>query len=81
MIETGIIKTVKTSFEYYISGNYLYVNNLPQNALLHVYNLQGIKIQEARTNGEQASIALSQKGIYILNIITAGEVFSVKIIK
>jgi len=76
---SGIIQNTKTPFEYYVSGNQLCVNNLPQNALLRVFDLQGIRIREVRTEGELTSISLPQKGIYILNVITEGGTCSVKI--
>jgi len=77
---TGIIQPEKLPFEYYVSGNDLVVNNLSGNTLLRVFDLQGVRIQEISVNGEQANIILPQKGIYILNIITESETYSVKVV-
>ena len=76
---TGIVQNGEKPFEYYVSGDQLFVDNLPQNALLRVFDLQGVRIREVRANGTQATINLPQKGIYILNVITEKESCSEKI--
>jgi hypothetical protein len=76
---TRLMLTEKTPFTYRVSGNRLHVKNLPDNAVLRVFNLQGLRIQEIRTNKAQAVIELSQRGVYILHIITAKGTSSIKI--
>jgi hypothetical protein len=81
MIETstGIIQAAKIPFTYHVSGPRLYVENLPDNAVLRVFNLQGVRIREARVAGKQTIISLPQQGIYILNIVSEGNTHSLKI--
>ena len=76
---SGIIQNAEKPFEYYVSGNQLFIDNLPQNALARVFDLQGIRIREVKINGTRAAISLPQKGIYILNVITEEGSCSVKI--
>jgi len=76
---TGVIPNATTPFEYFVSGDNLIVNNLPKNARLRVFNLQGVRMQEVVADGEQATIVLPRQGIYILNVITETEVYSVKV--
>ncbi|MDR2622644.1 MAG: CotH kinase family protein [Dysgonamonadaceae bacterium] len=82
MIETptGIIQAEKIPFTYHVSGNRLYIKNLPDNAVLRVFNLQGVRIKETRIAGEQTTVDLPQQGIYILNVISNEKVHSLKII-
>jgi hypothetical protein len=81
MIETstGIIQTAKMPFPYHVSGHRLYVKNLPDNAVLRVFNLQGVRIREVRATGEQTIINFPRQGIYILNIMSEGNAHSLKI--
>jgi hypothetical protein len=81
MIETptGITPAAKIPFTCHVSGNRLYIKNLPDNAVLRIYNLQGVRIREVRAAGEQTSIDLPQQSIYILNIMYEGNTYSLKI--
>jgi hypothetical protein len=82
MIETsnGIIRTEEMLFTSHISGNRLYIKKIPDDAVLRVFNLQGVRIREVRAAGEQTVITLPQQGIYILNIISKEKIYSLKII-
>jgi hypothetical protein len=83
MIEstTAIHPPATPTFRYSLDGEFLRIENLPENAMLRIFNLQGIKIKELRTTGEQAVLSLPQPGIYILNVIDGREIHAVKIQK
>jgi hypothetical protein len=78
-IPTGITHAVKMPFTCHVSDNQLYMENLPDNAVLRIYNLQGVRIREIRAAGKQTSIDLPQQSIYILNIMYEGNTHSLKI--
>ncbi|MDR1120760.1 MAG: CotH kinase family protein [Dysgonamonadaceae bacterium] len=77
--QTGITHAEQMPFTYHVSGHRLYVKNLPESAVLRVYNLQGVRIREVRTARKQTSIDLPQQSIYILNIMYEGNTHSLKI--
>jgi hypothetical protein len=76
---TRLIQTEKTTFTCRVSGNRLHVKELPDNAVLRVFNLHGVRIREVRPDNGQATVDLPQHGIYILHVITGKEMYSIKI--
>jgi hypothetical protein len=79
-LPTGINRLETIPIRYTVSGNYLYMENLPPDASFRLFNLQGVLMNEIRFAGTNGSVFLPQQGIFILHIHTGEKVYSMKII-
>lgn len=58
---------------YYSTDDGIYISRLPSNAVITVYNMIGNQIQKVQTSTSDIELKLSQKGIYLIQIISKNE--------
>ncbi|MDR2473094.1 MAG: CotH kinase family protein [Tannerella sp.] len=69
--------SILAAIKWHSVGNSLYINNLPDDAQVVIYNIVGQPIQSTVGNNGQAVILLPKRGIYVLSV---GNRFSRKIV-
>ncbi|KAA6302759.1 MAG: hypothetical protein EZS26_000929 [Candidatus Ordinivivax streblomastigis] len=79
-IPSDIHRPETLPFRYAVSGKSLYMENVPPNAYLRIFNAQGVLTNEIHSAGTNVTIVLPQQGIFILHINTGEKVYSTKII-
>ena len=71
-VSTATDKTEQSKYQIFTSKNTVRISNLPENALVSIYNIEGRKISKEKASGEYTS-QLPSKGFYIVDIQAAGE--------
>ena len=68
MASISVDNSTADNFNAYMQGNTLIVEGAGQSMNVAVYNQAGVLVQSLFAAGEQAQIALSQRGVYIVQI-------------
>lgn len=58
-----------TPFTYRVAGNMLWLDNLPQNSRILLYNIQGVLCATQDAPADSARMALPGKGIYVVQVV------------
>lgn len=71
-VSTAADKTEHSKYQIFTSKNIIRITNLPENALVSIYNIEGRTISKEKASGEYTT-QLPSKGFYIVDIQEAGK--------
>lgn len=80
LLDTPVKNQYYDPVKWYVSNNILYLNNLPLNCEIKIFDVLGKFIQKYSFVNSNLSLTLPRKGIYVVQIISGEKTFVKKIV-
>ncbi len=77
---TSISQTFAKQLQGYSANNNIYLNNLPEPAVIYVYNLAGLLVAAQKTKTNKATLPMAQKGVFIVKVVSEANTVTLRIL-